>query len=390
MATFLFWSALVLAVCSLAVLLEALFANRLVKRLAAVTSPSVALGPHPPRLSLVVPACNEAPKLEAAVRSMLHQDYPNLELILINDRSTDETGAIIDRLAQEFPQIRPVHITALPPGWLGKNHALWVGAQVAQGDYLLFTDADIQYDPTTCRRAVAYCEQHGLDHLALAPAMLSRGYVLTAWVGFFVMSFLTAHRPYRANMPKLRSGGVGIGAFNLVRRTAYEGIGTMEPISLRPDDDLQLGRRLKRLGFRQQVMDGRGLIAVEWYATLWEAFRGLEKNTFAAFDYNLPLTLFLTVSILFVMVWPFIAFFVASGTAQALYGATILLQWAVYLISNQTMGVASVRYLPFYPISALLFCFTCARALFLTLWRGGIAWRGTFYPLSLLRSQRGN
>ncbi|HLO02821.1 MAG TPA: glycosyltransferase family 2 protein [Symbiobacteriaceae bacterium] len=389
MASFLFWSALIITVASLGTLLEGLWANHLVSRLDQTTSPSASLGPNPPHLSLIVPACNEAPKLEAAVRSMLRQDYPNLELILIDDRSTDETGAIIDRLAQEFPQIRPVHITELPPGWLGKNHALWVGAQVAQGDYLLFTDADVQYNPTTCRRAVALCEERGLDHLTLAPAMLSKRYLLTAWVGFFIMSFLTSMRPYRANMPKSKAG-VGIGAFNLVRRQAYEGIGTMQPISLRPDDDLQLGRRLKRMGYRQLVMDGKGMIAVEWYSTLWEAIRGLEKNTFAGFDYNLPITVGAISGILVVMVWPFIGLFLASGTAQALFGATILLQWAIYLIANRTMDVQSWRYLPAYPISALLFCFTCARALFLTLWKGGISWRGTFYPLSLLRSQRGN
>lgn len=389
MHSFLFWSAWAIAIASLGTLLEGIWANSLIRRLDRETSPSASLGSNPPRLSLVVPACNEAPKLEAAVRSMLNQDYPNLELILIDDRSLDETGAIIDRLAQEFSQIRPVHITELPPGWLGKNHALWVGAKHAQGDYLLFTDADVQYHPSTCRRAVALCEERCLDHLTMAPAMHSDRYFVTAWVGFFVMSFLTAMRPYRANLPKSKVG-VGIGAFNLVRRTAYEGIGTMQPISLRPDDDLQLGKRIKRMGYRQLVMDGKGMISVEWYSTLWEAIRGLEKNTFAGFDYNLPVTAGATLSILLIMVWPFVGVFLASGTAQLLFGAAILMQWAIYLITNQTMGVASVRYLPAYPISALLFCFTCARALFLTLKNGGISWRGTFYPLALLRSQRSN
>lgn len=389
MTPFLYWTAVVITLLSLATLLEALWSSRLLLRLKDLTSPEAPLGAESPRLSLIVPACNEAPKLEAAIRSMLRQDYPDFELILINDRSTDETGAIIDRLAQEFPQIRPLHITALPPGWLGKNHALWVGAQAARGEYLLFTDADVQYEPTTCRRAVAYCEAEGLDHLALAPIMLGKGYFVSAWVGFFLMCFLTGMRPYRANLPKSKTG-VGLGAFNLVRRSAYEGIGTMASISLRPDDDLQLGRRLKRMGYRQRILDAKGLLAVEWYSTLWEAIRGLEKNTFAAWNYNLPITLGATIGIFAIMVWPFIGLFLASGTAQSLYGVAILLQWGVYLTCNQMFGAAALRYLPAYPISALLFCFTCGRALFLTYWHGGITWRGTFYPLSLLRSQQGN
>jgi cellulose synthase/poly-beta-1,6-N-acetylglucosamine synthase-like glycosyltransferase len=389
MLPYLYWSGLLIALASLGTLLEGLWAGRHVQKLASASLASTDLGAHPPRLSLIVPACNEEAKLEAAVRSMLKQDYPNLELILINDRSTDGTGAIVDRLAAEFPQIRAIHITELPPGWLGKNHALWAGAQHASGDWLLFTDADVQFDPTTCRRAVSYATAKELDHLTLAPGLAVRGYLLNAWVAFFIMSFLSYQRPYRANDPKSKVG-MGVGAFNLVRRSAYVGIGTHEAISLRPDDDLRLGMRLKRMGFRQEVMDGQGMIQVEWYTSLWEAIRGLEKNTFAGMNYSLPATVGSIIALLVIMVWPFVALFLAKGPALWFYVSAILLQWGLFLVTNQQMGTKhALRYLPIYPVSALLFAFTVARALFLTISRGGITWRGTFYPLSLLRSQTG-
>lgn len=368
--------------------LEGLYASRRVPDLAAEVPPDVSLGPAPPRLSVIIPACNEERSIETAVRSLLQQDYPNLELVLVDDRSTDRTGEIMDRLAAEFPQLTVIHIEALPAGWLGKNHALWVGARRASGSLLLFTDADVHYDPTALRRAVAYLLEQNLDHLTLAPDMAVKGYWLQAWVGFFIMSFLAYKTPYRANNPKSKVG-MGIGAFNLIRRAAYEQIGTHQAISLRPDDDLRLGQRLKRMGLSTRVAMGRRLLSVEWYTTLWEAIRGLEKNTFAGLEYSLPMVFVSVAGLLTIMIWPFIALFFTSGWTFALYAAAILLQLATFYMANQMMGPQALSLALAYPVSALLFAFTVARAAYLTLRQGGITWRGTFYPLKLLKSQSG-
>ncbi|MFZ5826138.1 MAG: glycosyltransferase [Bacillota bacterium] len=367
---------------------EGLYASRLVPDLAAEIPPDVALGPRPPRLSVIVPACNEERSIETAVRSLLEQDYPALELVLVNDRSTDATGAIMDRLAAEFPQLRVVHIDHLPDRWLGKNHALWVGAHQSSGEILLFTDADVHYHKTALRRAVAFLERRRLDHLTLAPDMTVQGYLLQAWVGFFIMAFLAYKTPYLANNPRSRVG-MGIGAFNMIRREGYERIGTHQAISLRPDDDLRLGQRLKRMGLTSNVAMGRDLLSVEWYTSLGEGIRGLEKNTFAGLEYSLFMVLFSVTGILTIMVWPFIALFIASGWAQALYAGAILLQLATYVMANQMMGPRALHLALAYPLSALLFAFTVARASYLTLRHGGITWRGTFYPLALLKSQSG-
>jgi len=373
---------------SLLKLVEGIYASRQVPDLAAEVPPDADLGPNPPLLSVIVPACNEERSIETAVRSLLRQDYPRLELVLVNDRSVDATPAIMDRLANEFPQVKVIQIHHLPNGWLGKNHALWTGARHSSGDLLLFTDADVHFDPTALRRAVAFLQHRRLDHLTLAPHMATKGYWLTAWVGFFLMAFLAYKNPYRTNNPKSKAG-MGIGAFNLLRRTAYEGMGTHEAISLRPDDDLRLGQRLKRMGYASNVAMAPDLLSVEWYTSLWEAIRGLEKNTFAGLEYSLFQVGFSIIGLLMIMVWPYIALFLTGGWVFWLYVGAILLQLAIYLVANQLMGLRSVGLALVYPVSALLFAFTVARASYLTLIQGGITWRGTFYPLAQLRSQSG-
>lgn len=392
MTEFLRWSGLVLFVISFAKLAEAWYANRRVVQLADVVPAEAQLGPRPPRLSLVVPACNEVAAVEGAVRSMLAQDYPDLELVLVNDRSTDGTGEVMDRLAAEYRaagrQVQVIHIDRLPEGWLGKNHALYVGASRATGEWLLFADADVHFHPTTFRRAMAFVLERQLDHLTLAPQLNSHGFWLRSWVAFFIMAFVAYKTPYKANDPKSKVG-MGIGAFNLIRRNVYEAIGTHRAISLRPDDDLRLGQRVKRMGFRQFVLLGNGLAEVEWYPTLWEGVRGLEKNTFAGLEYNLFLALGSVLGVLGIMVWPFAVIWFARGLAFWLYLGAILAQLVIYWLGNAALGWRVIPLMLGYPGAALIFAFTIARSMWLTLRQGGVHWRGTFYPLRLLKSQSG-
>ena len=125
--------------------------------------------PAGPTLSIVTAARNEARGIEAAVKSLLRLDYPGLEIVIVNDRSEDDTGAILQRLVVDHPHLKVITIAELPPGWLGKNYALHTGAARATGQLLLFTDADIVFEPSTLRRAVALMEEERIDHLAAIP-----------------------------------------------------------------------------------------------------------------------------------------------------------------------------------------------------------------------------
>src|SRR3569832_996684 len=165
MGIFLFLLALATLIAPLAPAIQVHIGNKSIRSLRALPPLT---GPLP-RVSIVIPARNEERNLEEALRSILALDYDNLEIDVVDDRSTDRTGEILDRMAAAEPRLRIVHVRELPPGWLGKNHALWLGAEKATGEYLLFTDADIVMDPSTLRRAVGLMLSDGLDHLPASP-----------------------------------------------------------------------------------------------------------------------------------------------------------------------------------------------------------------------------
>ena len=370
---------------SVAKLFEALCARRLVRPLPEKDSAGSSL--ELPKLSVVIPARNEERKLEGALRTVLGQDYPNLEAILVNDRSTDGTGRTMERLTAGRGDASVIQVEELPEGWLGKNNAIHVGTERASGDWLLFTDGDIHFHPAAFRRAIAYAEERSLDHLTLVPELKLSGYWLRGVVAFFYTAFLVHRGYYKANIPSSEMG-VGIGAFNLIRREAYDEAGGYKALAQRPDDDLALGGRVKKLGLRQELALGHGLLEVEWYASLGEFFCGVEKNSFAALGYSVPKVVFYAAEIPALTAWPFAAAFLASGATAALYAGSVAAQVATFAICNRFLRGRVFLLALGYPACALLFSYALLRSALLALARGGIYWRGTFYPLSLLKEKR--
>ena len=339
-----------------------------------------------PPLSIVAAARNEAHGIEAAVKSLLRLDYPSLQIVIVNDRSTDGTGAILQQLAAEHPRLTVTTIAELPDGWLGKNYALQVGAAEATGDLLLFTDADVVFESTTLRRAVGLMEAEGLDHLAAIPDVRVPGLALTAFMAAFGVFFSLYSRPWKARDPRSRAH-IGIGAFNLIRAAAYRAVGGHRAIAMRPDDDMKLGKVLKQHGFRQEAVSGRGLVVVEWYATLRELVDGLMKNAFAGVDYSLVKVAGSTIALFLVNVWPFIAVFVTDGLTRLLYGVCVVLIVLIFAISAR-FGGARVVFVLAYPIAALLFAYIMWRSAVIAVTRGTITWRGTAYPLAAMRANK--
>jgi cellulose synthase/poly-beta-1,6-N-acetylglucosamine synthase-like glycosyltransferase len=243
-----------------------------------------------PCVSIIVPACNEEKEIAAALQSLLGQDYPNLEIIVINDRSTDRTGEILDEFVRNHSTLRVIHKTELPEDWLGKNHALQVGSTYAHGQYLLFTDADVVMKKATVSKAVQFMLNHNLDHLAVAPEMRAATWKIDLMIGTFIYYFNLITKPWRAQNPNSRYS-VGIGAFNLLKAETYKAIGTHRAIALRPDDDIMLGRLVKSRGYRQRVVFGKRLIRIQWYFSVRDMIAGLMKNTASFVNYSLVLCL---------------------------------------------------------------------------------------------------
>ena len=206
-----------------------------------------------PRVSVVVPARDEGHKIEAGLKSLLASDYPEFEIIAIDDRSRDETGAIMDRLAEGQSRLRVIHISDLSEGWLGKNHALQVGTQQSKGEWLLFSDGDVIHDPQTLRRTVRFAVAHEVDHLPLFPDIEAGGMLEAAFVACFGLIFAAGTQPYLIPTRWPRAY-CGVGAYNLVRRSALERAGGFQPIKLDILDDVKLGKMLKRSGARCSIL----------------------------------------------------------------------------------------------------------------------------------------
>lgn len=339
-----------------------------------------------PRVSILIPARNEERNLEAALRSVLALDYENLEIDVVDDRSTDRTGEILDHMAAAEPRLRVVHVRELPPGWLGKNHALWLGAEKATGEFLLFTDADVVLEPSALRRAVGAMVTDGLDHLTASPEIERPSVLFEIFLGAFSLFFALFTRPWKVKDPKSPQY-IGIGAFNLVRATAYRAVGGHRTIAMRPDDDLKLGKLLKTRGFRQEFVFGQGALRVEWYASVRELIQGLMKNAFAGVDYRVRAVVVATVAQLVTLVWPFLALFLTSGATRWLNLASVLILVGLCWINAPLAGVRRWHGVGF-PLATLLFLYILWRATLLTLWNGGIDWRGTHYPLAELKANK--
>lgn len=339
-----------------------------------------------PRVSIVVAARNEERNIREALLSLLHLDYPDYELIVVDDRSDDATGAILDSMADSCNRLRVIHVDALPAGWLGKNHALWIGAHRATGQYLLFTDADIVMERSVLTRAVGFMQQYDLDHLAATPSMRMPTVFLEMFGASFVIFFSLFSRPWKARDPKSRFH-IGIGAFNMLRSSAYRQIGGHETIRLRPDDDIKLGKLIKKAGLRQDAAYAPEYLAVEWYASVGEVVRGLEKNAFSGADYNIPLVLAGSLAQIVFGIWPFIAVLVTAGAVQWIYLATVLLTLLVVADSARFHN-SRPWYAIGYPLTAALFVYILLRTMLLNLRQGGIYWRGTFYSLDELRKNK--
>ena len=314
MSVFLFALALATLVLHVATAVQIQRGNRSIRFLKDL--PPLA-GPLP-RVSILIPARNEERNLEEALRSVLALDYDNLEIDVVDDRSTDRTGEILDRMAAADPRLRVVHVRELPPGWLGKNHALWLGAGKATGEFLLFTDADIVIEPLALRRAVGAMVADGLDHLTASPSIERPSVLFEMFIGVFALFFALFTKPWKVKDPK-SPAHVGIGAFNLVRASAYHAAGGHRAIAMRPDDDLKLGKLLKKNGFRPEFVFGQGALRVEWYASVRELIQGLMKNAFSGVDYRVSVVVVSTVIQLVLLVWPFLALFLdlrADALAQ--------------------------------------------------------------------------
>jgi glycosyltransferase involved in cell wall biosynthesis len=385
------------------IILALAWASRIVD--AALGMPSVAdvsrpewdrnpvLGSGNPRVSIIVPARNEGAEIENCLRSLLALDYDNYEVIAVNDRSTDRTGEIMEQVAANpLPskaakrgpaRLKVIHHTELPPGWLGKTHAMWTGANAATADWLLFTDADVIFKPDSIRRALAYAEAERADHVVLFPRMIMKRPGEYMMIAFFQTMFMFGHRPWKVADPSTNDH-MGVGAFNLVRRRVYDAVGTYQALRMEVLDDMKLGKVVKKSGFAQRNVFGGDLISIHWGHGAFGIMNNLTKNFFAVLSFQSWRTLLSAFGLIFLNLGPFLGIWLAHGWQRLPFAVALASMFMIYIGMSWRSSVPPY-YFFLHPVSSTMFVYTLLRSMFLTLRNDGIVWRGTKYPLEELR-----
>ena len=340
--------------------------------------------PGDPRVSIIVAACNEAADIKATLVRLLALEYDNYEVIAVDDRSTDRTGEIMERIAAASPdRLKTIHINELPPGWMGKPHAMWSASNRASGDWLLFTDADVLFNPSAVRRALAYAESEQADHVVLFPRMIMTHPGEKMMIAFFQTLFVFGHRPWKVADPKTKDH-IGVGAFNMIRRTVYEALGTYQALPFDVLDDMKLGKVVKNAGYAQRNVFGADLISIRWAKGAWGVVDNLTKNFFALMSFQWPRALASCFALAFLNLMPFAGIWLAHGWARMGFAVALFSMFFIYVGMSRKSDIPPY-YFVLHPVSTALFVYTMLRSTFLTLARGGVLWRGTFYPLEELR-----
>jgi hypothetical protein len=338
-----------------------------------------------PVISILFAARDEEEKLPDALKAFLSLDYPNYEIVAVDDRSTDSTPDILREHAEKDARLKIVRVGELPNGWLGKPHALQKGYEVSTGEWLLFTDADVQLRPDTLRRAVSLAQRRKLDHLTLMCRLVMETFWEKAVLTFFGLGLFLMANPHGIEDERSKSYA-GVGAFQLLRRSAYEASGTHRMLALEVVDDMRLARNVKKAGFRSAMGLATEFVSVRWHSGVGNIIRGVTKNFFAAADYSLAKVILQSLGLFGASVLPFAALPFLHETAfvlAALAACTAVVLEGVVAVLVETSPLYALAH----PFGALLFIYMLWRSTIVTLRQGGIVWRGTFYSLKELKSK---
>lgn len=333
-----------------------------------------------PRVSILVPARNEADNIEACVCSLLHQEYPDFEVLVLDDDSEDETRAILARLASTYGRLRILDGQPLPAGWLGKHWACHQLARAATGELLLFTDADTRHEPSMLRDSVSALLAERADLVTAFPreeAVTWGEKLVVPVIGFGIFSFLPVSLE---RWLKWASLSVTIGQFMLFRRAAFESVGGYQSVRNHVVDDVMLGRRIIQHGFVWRLMDGTRHVSCRMYRGFWQAVDGFTKNVFAFFDYRVSL---------FLVAWVWMAaMFLLPPFVIAARAVDMPIESYPYLLALLAAGESlllwGLAYHRFrfplylallYPVSFAIFVLIALRSLVYTL-LGQSSWKG--------------
>ncbi len=338
---------------------------------------------------IVVPAKDEEESIAACLeRLVLLNGISNFKIVAVDDRSGDQTQARMREVAAKFPgKIEVVAVTHLPDGWLGKNHACWTGAQQGMrampgARFILFTDGDVKFHADTVLESITWMNRRKLDFMTLIEDSEFEGILEPAYLllfGIFLIFF--SARPWLLHKPKGKNF-MGNGAFLLVRREAYETTEAHKALRLEVVEDMRMGLLMRSRGYACATAVGLDRIRRRWQPGFVGIFKGLLKNSFAAFEYNIALTVVGMLFFPFVFVGPWICLFFGYPIVGVIGLAVLALCFNLAGRNSHLPWLSGFLLSPFTSLAASA---NLAASAFKILREGGVTWRGTLYPIAELR-----
>ncbi|HEY9790693.1 MAG TPA: glycosyltransferase [Candidatus Obscuribacterales bacterium] len=350
-----------------------------------------------PFISVVVPARNEGTKVGRCLESLAKQDYPNYEIIAINDRSVDDTGAVIKSIAERYPNVRSVYGQEAPPGWIGKCNALVHGVKYAGGQWLLFTDADTVHTPDSLRLAVSYALKHNAELISFMPVQELGSFWEKVVMPVLLGSFLCGD-PMNTINDRTNDRAYAYGQYILVRRDVYEAVGGHHSVFDQILDDISFARVVKEHGYHIMAADGRLLYRVRMYTNLETLWQGWTKNLFALIECQV-VYLFLVITLINIaVIGPFVSaamlvFMAFNGeiTAQfytilavTLLEFGLLFPWYKRCAEHYT-GVGAPHFL-LLPLGSLTVSLLYLHSAYLVLSKTKVSWKGRQYMVNTHKS----
>jgi chlorobactene glucosyltransferase len=359
-------------------------------RMRILARPAPALPQPPPKVSVLVPAKDEASQIEQCARSVLQQDYPNFDVIAIDDRSNDGTGAILDRIALDDLRLKPIHLSheAPPSGWGGKCFALHHGVQHANGEWLVFVEADVQLEPDVLSATIAWATKRQFDLVSILPRFISGTFsegMLQPLAGAATSAmFMIA----LTNSPEWKTAFAN-GQYLCVRRDAYDAVGGHEAVRHVLSEDVALARRLKLAGYRPRLGWGESWATVRMYVSFASIFRGWSRNFYVG-SLGKPWRILGLIAFILLCCYSLFAAG-AWGAYRNLHPVTDLAGWgwlataaAHYLMMTIVAGIMyrlahePIWYALLLPLGLAVLLAICARSLWICA-TGKVVWRGTHY-----------
>jgi chlorobactene glucosyltransferase len=345
---------------------------------------------HTPKVSIILPARNEEMFIEKCINSLLEQDYQNYEIIAINDRSDDNTGEIIKKIAKKNSRVVYVHAEPKPEKWIGKNWACMEGFRKASGELLLFTDADTFHTKKIISLAVDHLMSEELDALTVIPKMLCLDWWTKITLPVLSTFLHTRFSALRVNDSSKKTGYF-FGSFFIIKRKTYESVGTHEAVKTDIVEDGALGKKVKEQGFKLKMVRGEHLVEAVWardWATLWHALKRLIIPLYIQSN-KIAVGIFVAVLFLLFMPFPILAYSVLfvnlSESFIILFGVSLLAVGLFYLgsIIDAKKGLSlGLRHALFAPVGSTIITAGFATGILHAKKSDSLAWRGRTYSIS--------